>query len=487
MKRIFSVLCIATVVLAPSCSDSIDNLDGNDAQSCVRSLSAHVEDFLPEEGLTRTNYTVDGNGVLSCTWTSNDTLGIFPVGGDQVQFPISDGLGTNMAKFDGGKWSLRSDTEYSAYYPFSGTNYHAPSTAIPVNFMGQTQDGDGSVNHLRDYDFLAAGVTKPDYDGSVNLLLKHLGCFVRLQLTVPETNTLKTVRVASNNTQFVTTGIVNLSSATPVIVPVKTSSYIELKLEDIAVQAGNVVTLYMMMAPVDLCSSILTFTVVGNGGASYSQTLNAGKNMEAGNAYNYALALDKDDSQYVAVDLGLPSGLKWASFNVGATVPEEYGDYYAWGETETKEYYSQNTYAYFHVGGAVDADGFEMDLWDDLGDISGTEYDVAHQKWGSSWRMPTQSEFQELKDYCTWKWGAKNTVYGYKVTGSNGNWIFLPAAGFRYDSSLHLGGSNGYYWSSTQGPSSPSSAYRLGFNSSDINPGSNDDRFYGQSVRPVTE
>ncbi len=438
---------------------------------------------------TRMSHAVDASGI-NAAWQLGDTLGIYPIGGDQVAFPISDGVGTNTAKFDGGSWALRSTYNYAAYYPFSRNNVYVRETVLIFDYSGQKQDGDGTMEHLSAYDFLAAGATTPDENGSVDLTLNHLGCFVRMQLTIPEANTLKTVRVASNNVPFVVKGTADLSSATPVLTPVTTSTYTEIKLENVTVEADETVTIYMMMAPVDMSSSILTFTVAGNGGVSYSQTLSAGKNMEAGNAYNYALALDKDDSQYVAVDLGLPSGLKWASFNVGATAPEEYGDYYAWGEVSTKSDYSQATYEHFRIETGTDADGFDSEeqIWDDLGDISGTEYDVAHQKWGGSWRMPTQREFRELKDYCTWKWGAKNTVYGYKVTGTNGNWIFLPAAGYRGGTDLDGGGSHGCYWSSTPYPGDPIIAYYLGFNSSNIDPNYNfDNRSNGRSIRPVTE
>lgn len=435
---------------------------------------------------TRTAHSIV-SGAMHTDWQLGDTLGIYPIGGDQVAFPISEGEGTSTAHFNGGSWALRSTYQYAAYYPFDRHNVFVKEDRLAFDYSGQVQDGDGSLTHLGAYDFLVAGATNTDEEGAVDLTLNHLGCFVRMQLTMPEANTLKTVRVASNNVPIVLKGTVDLSAATPALTPTATSTYTEIKLENVAVEADETVTIYMMMAPVDLSSSILTFTVAGNGGVSYSQTLNAGKNMEAGNAYNYALALDKDDSQYVAVDLGLPSGLKWASFNVGATVPEEYGDYYAWGEVETKSDYSQATYEHFHKGGAVDSDGFEMDLWEDLGDISTTEYDVAHQKWGGSWRMPTQCEFEELYNYCTWKWGAKNTVYGYKVTGSNGNWIFLPATGYRDATFLAYDGSYGYYWSSTPDPYSPSRAYCLYFYSSNIFPSHYNHRYLGQSVRPVTE
>ena len=129
------------------------------------------------------------------------------------------------------------------------------------------------------------------------------------------------------------------------------------------------------------------------------------------------------------VDLGL--SVKWATCNVGADSPEEYGDYYAWGETDTKSSYSYANCSTF--GRSVE-------------DITGTNYDVAHVKWGGNWRMPTESEFRELINECDWEWNG----YGYTVTGPNGNSIFLSAAGSRYDDELGSDGSIGYYWSSTR-------------------------------------
>ena len=175
---------------------------------------------------------------------------------------------------------------------------------------------------------------------------------------------------------------------------------------------------------------------------------------------------------YEYVDLGLPSGLKWATCNVGANSPEDYGDYYAWGEIETKsEYYESNSKTY----------GKSMS------DISGNAtYDVARAKWGGSWRLPTKKELDELESKCTWEWTTQNGKNGYKVTGPNGNSIFMPAAGYRYGSSLSGVGEYGYYWSSTPYESSENLAYRLYFHSSrrGIDWRS---RFHGQSVRPVSE
>ncbi len=144
----------------------------------------------------------------------------------------------------------------------------------------------------------------------------------------------------------------------------------------------------------------------------------------------------------VAIDLGLPSGTKWASCNVGATKPEEYGGYYAWGETEEKEVYSDDTYKYYQNGSYVN-----------LGDISGTEYDVAHVKWGGDWVMPTMDDIKELLNYCTSEWTTINGVNGRKFTGPNSNSIFLPAAGEIWGSRKGVVGRVGYYLSSIPGPS----------------------------------
>ena len=188
---------------------------------------------------------------------------------------------------------------------------------------------------------------------------------------------------------------------------------------------------------------------------------------------NYILG--KENETHVAVDLGLPSGTKWATCNVGASKPEEYGGYYAWGETEEKEVYSQDAYMYYKNGEYVNLGS----------DISGTKYDVAHVKWGGNWCMPTKDDIKELLDNCTYEWTTLNGVNGRKFTSNiNGNSIFLPAAGYRWYGALRIAGEDGYYWLSTQYPDGSSYAYSLYFESYGAY-WSDGDRYCGQSVRPV--
>ena len=142
-----------------------------------------------------------------------------------------------------------------------------------------------------------------------------------------------------------------------------------------------------------------------------------------------------------AIDLGLPSGTKWASCNVGASKPEEYGDYFAWGEVEAKSQYSWYTF--------IHSDGLSETCRDLGRDIAGTEYDVARMKWGGNWCMPTDAQFGELSYFCSHEWTTLDGVKGLKFTSMlNGNSIFLPASGYRHNDYLYHDGKYGHYRSS---------------------------------------
>lgn len=171
-----------------------------------------------------------------------------------------------------------------------------------------------------------------------------------------------------------------------------------------------------------------------------------------------------DNHEYV--DLGLPSGTLWATCNVGANNPEEYGDYFAWGETETKDVYDWPYYKWAHWVIDTISDyyfnvkeetwyKYYFKNWTDNSSSPGDgktvldpEDDAAYVNWGSKWRMPTLEQFQELLSKCDWQWTEKNGVNGQLVTGPNGNSIFFPAAG-GYAKHLYNDGEHGYYWSRT--------------------------------------
>ncbi len=206
----------------------------------------------------------------------------------------------------------------------------------------------------------------------------------------------------------------------------------------------------------------------------------------------------------VAVDLGLPSGLKWASFNLGASKPEEYGDYYAWGETEP--YYSslnpltwkegkeagydwpsykwcmgsENTLTKYCGESSLGYNGFTDDKT-----ILDPEDDAAHVSLGGNWRMPTEEDWWELRQNCTWAKATRNGVEGELVTANNGNSIFLPAAGNCNRTSLNYAGATGSYWSSSLIGSD--GAHSVDFDSAGLVAGVAYFRCHGGSVRPVSE
>ncbi len=193
-------------------------------------------------------------------------------------------------------------------------------------------------------------------------------------------------------------------------------------------------------------------------------------------------------SKHEAIDLGLPSGTKWATCNVGANKPEEYGGYYAWGEIEENLGCSWETYKWCNGSyGTMTKYCTDSDYGTvDNKIILDPEDDVAHVKWGGDWRMPTKDEQKELCAYCDWIWTTHKGVNGYRVTGPNGNSIFLPAAGYRTDTGVYNRGVYGRYWSSSlSGNDSDLAVYFdfdvLGYELL------NTTRISARSVRPVSE
>lgn len=199
---------------------------------------------------------------------------------------------------------------------------------------------------------------------------------------------------------------------------------------------------------------------------------------------------EEDNGDHEAVDLGL--SVKWATMNIGAKSPEDYGDYFAWGETKPKTSYEWSTYKWLNYlcstltkycidssHGAVVDNKTTLD----------PEDDAAHVNWGGGWRMPTRVELGELDNNCTWTWTTLNGVNGYKVTSkTNGNSIFLPAAGYRDYSYLNNAGTYGEYWSSSLDTCSLNhlASCDLYFNSGAYSCwGSASSRFFGFSVRAV--
>ena len=208
----------------------------------------------------------------------------------------------------------------------------------------------------------------------------------------------------------------------------------------------------------------------------------------AGAGYGSQLSFTTEgDLAYI--DLGLPSGLLWATCNIGADAIEDYGNYFAWGETQPKDYYDWSTYWYCNGSNYTftkycDNSNYGYNGFTDNLTTLLPEDDAATANWGDGWRMPTKEEWQELYQNTPHTWTTQNGVYGRLFDASNGNSLFLPAAGYHYGSSLGDAGSDGFYWSSSLDTGYPSGAWYFYFYSGSSSVyGSRRD--YGKSVRAV--
>ena len=456
----------------------------------INGVNITLTPFACDDVSTRTAYTVSETDGFLSSWTKGDVIGIYPVGGDQVAFPISDGAGTSTAKFDGGAWALRASYKYAAYYPFSDKNYTISETAIPVDYSNQIQTANNSTAHLGAYDFLASTATQPDAEGNVNLEMKHLGCFVRFKLHVDRVTTFTKMTITTPTDaiiQFATKGTIDLKKETPSIHVSSTSSTYTLLLDNISnTEEEKVLTLYAMFAPMsNFLDKPFVVTVSDVNGLSHCFN-GYGKNFVAGKSYDfdltscYGTGADQGTGTYNSheyVDLGLPSGTLWATTNVGANVPEEDGEFFAWGETESKaaDTYSYDNYKYWTKTGTAYINGWRATLYKihkycllkenenympnfscetiDNKNVLDFEDDAANVAWGGNWRTPTMEEQEELMNNCIPEKVTINNVMVLKVTSKQNNrYIFLPYCGMAYGESPTYGilgqGTRGWYWSS---------------------------------------
>ena len=248
-----------------------------------------------------------------------------------------------------------------------------------------------------------------------------------------------------------------------------------MKNTNIIIKAFPMVAILLMLAMFGSCQKDDEVIFVGNGSTSGTTgTENGNTNNPTGleNGYGY-------------VDLGL--SVKWATCNVGANNPEDYGDYFAWGETTTKTTYNWSTYKYCNGSPTTMTKYNTSSSYGTVDNKTQLDFsdDAARANWGGSWRMPTDAEWTELREQCTWTWTTQNGVNGYKVTSkTNGSSIFLPAAGYCNGSSLDDAGSDGGYWSSSLITNFPNYAWCVDFSSGGVGR-YNSHRYYGLSVRPV--
>lgn len=248
-------------------------------------VTAH--DFVGAEAITRTLVEVDNAGA-TFKWAKNDTIGIFPLQGYQVAFPMAAGAGTQSADFDGGGWALKPSSQYMAYYPFEYNN--RSSKEIYISYVGQMQRGNGDTNHLGAYDFMAACATTPS-KGTVAFDFQHLGVLLQFKLKVPAAANFTSMTLKAKDHVFIRNGKLDLTQKTVSIESSDKVTSLSMELSDVKTTAsGQEVIIYMMMAPTDITGKDFTLKLSNDQG-EVAETTFAGQKFEAGKAYALASEL----------------------------------------------------------------------------------------------------------------------------------------------------------------------------------------------------
>ena len=518
MKKSF--LTILPMALLASCSSELVETTGVATKGNVEKVSIQSHPFEFEDG-TRTSLSATEKAI-SFAWANTDALGVFPISPttnnqakQDIKLPADCEVDAHYASFDGAGWDLIADNTYAAYCPYNGTiPAETPYTAVPISLTGQ----DGTLATIgQKYDFMYAPSSFAEenmgtHTHEVVFDFQHAIAVIQFKLTMPVAATWKSIAITNDAGDKVWTTSATMNVATGAVTSTATASSISLALSGVTTTAeGQEVVLYASVLPTT--TGALTLTATTSDDEEYTASL-ASKTIAAGKAYRYTATLEEPvqttgtENGYAWVDLGLPSELKWATMNVGATSPEGYGNYYAWGETSTKSTYDWSTYTWSVNGSSSSFSKYTTDTKTTLDPAD----DAATVNWGGKWRMPTPAEQTELVTNCYWVWTSSYNdsgkagyiIYKAKSSSDKGqvvydgdtpssdyslsdSHIFLPAAGYRSVGSLYYAGSYGYYWSSSLIEGRSYYAWKLSFHSSNRYSDYNYSRCYGLSVRAVCE
>ena len=481
-----TVAACAIAALAVACSNDEESGMKPTGFSETITLTAYQQG---SEANTRVGFDSYGNAF----WHASDTISVWSSGDSKFKpFALVDGAGTDTASFRGmvvdsvGAYAVY---PYNANHGLSGDTltYYLPDsinyTSVDQTFFPEGKDGNSFCIPMY-------GTVSEDKVVS----FKHIGGVVCFQIDkMPSASGTVTVTAAKN--QLCGSFIVNLADEAPEIKTDTSSANKTVTFTFSNATKGAKGTFYL---PVATGSYNLTIQVSGDDKVSCTTAAVAvtRKNLHAVCiATNYGDDNSKTINGHRFIDLGLPSGLLWAETNIGAKTAADDGDYYAWGETTTKKKYKLEKYKYCDYDYDNETGTFTKYTDDDGLTVLELSDDAAHVNWGAPCRMPTQKEFNELCDttYCTWTWCGMIQhdglgINGYKVTSKkNGNSIFLPASGYRYESGLYNHGSNDDYWSSTLYSYDTSNAYILFFYSGLFYSNYYRSRYDGRTVRPVAE
>ena len=492
-KFLFAAFAIAAV-LSGCVKDDLTN--GQDA-TVVMNAPVFYAGFADASSETKTY--VNENGHLR--WNADDRLTIFVGKTLNTQYAFDGEDGDNAGGFNpvsGGSGFVTANPLSANYavYPYSSTTKISEEGVISLSLPEVQAYGENSFGRGANT-MVAVTENKDDY----YLPFKNVCGY--LVVSFYGDATIASVSLEGNNGEK----LAGAATVTPSFGGNPSLVMKDTATETITIDCGEGVeigttketaTAFWFVVPQTTFSNGITITATSKDGESFQKATSKTITIER-NKISTMSAVEVSFESAPAipemVDLGLPSGIKWASFNLGASSPEEYGGYYQWGGLEdvsSTSIYLDWSNCPFHTGSSSSSGWTKYiptnfsSYWSDTGNpdnktVLDPEDDVAHVKLGGKWRMPTEAEWQELRNNCTWTWTTQDGVNGYKVTGKKSGYtdksIFLPAAG---------GHSGGEYWSSslnTDYPSQASTLYFASYSDDTIF----DERCLGNAVRPVSD
>ena len=447
-------------------------------------------------------------------WTADDRLSIFDGNAYNQQYRFKGNTGDNSGDFDEVHTSgLHSGNDIStnyAVYPYAENVKISNGEKITLSLPAVQQYADKSFG-------LGANTMVAVTNGTGDNFLAFKNLCGYLVIKLYGEGTVRNITLKGNNGEK----IAGAATVTASYGQSPSVSMNDAATTGITVASGNGVTLgttaktateFWFCIPPVTFSKGFSIRVTNTVGGVMEKSISSSRSISR-NTISSMSALEVEFTEPVTpvpemVDLGLPSGLKWASFNLGASKPEEYGGYYQWGGlddvTDTSIYLDWSNCPYhtgsnYKTGWSKYVPSDESSYWSGSGSpdnktVFGPEDDVAHVKLGGKWRIPTDAEWTELRQNCSWTWtndyngtGVKGYIVTSKITGYTDKSIFLPAAGYRNFDSASFVGSYGFYWSSSLDTVViPHIACSMYFYSDGVRTDSSS-RYGGLSVRPVSE
>lgn len=496
MKKI--CLFLLGVITIAACSKGAQE----PSQSILASnFGVNVHNFSSD---ANTKVTTTTNNSKTFNWQNTDKIGVFPLTVDNRQPSTQLGCtltssSASQATFQGTGWGLicNGNYTYASYYPYSDKNsVHEIKVSFPANLA---VNNNGYTSHIAPYVHMYAPAITPTNVKAANFNFYQVGALAHFEITTPAGVQYTKLVISTEENVFTTEGTYDLAAVTggnkPVITPKTQVNAIGMSL-NITLAAGEKLDLYFIMAPAQLAGKTLNFKLFDGNNNKYTGTMTCKNDQESGKTYKYSVALTKesvafDPKTIEGVDLGHPLYL-FAPFNLGATSIEETGDFFAWGEVESKETFTKDNYTLSSIPSYYDALEDKQINGKTL-QVFKQEYDAATQKWGNGWMIPDYQEINDfLQNQCAKEWVTINGTQGWKCykkgDDTKSTWIFLPATGVKVGSKVEAT-NQGFYWTSfitgDGGPKNTTHYVECCQESSPNNMGNVRSRYNGLAIRPV--